>query len=384
MIRSLCAALLMALLVSRSAAAPTTASPEADNDDSPGVSASAAGEDSSVGGVRSSMSIPALGNNGRLDCENLVIESSTGRLHATGSVIIRSDEFNIDCQDLVFDQENNSMTATGERVQLELQNMTAVCSNLQYDTESGEMILERDDDGDNQPYIIQRGEESTFNAFADRIIISKDEGGESVATFNGNVQMRTTPNNPEPQAAAPTFVAPTIAIEIPGLGNQGQLSSTNLIYTGATGVLTADGGVRITSPNLDLNCQDLRYDEKQKRLLATGDEVTIRRDDVSALCTQLTYLTDIGRILLDRRNDNEPQPELWQEREDGIFHAKADQITMTEATDGRTRVDWTRNVILETVPYPETAASPEMQGPAAPVRIRSIDDLPNAQTDPYA
>jgi lipopolysaccharide export system protein LptA len=364
----LCSLSLIALLGALGAAAPADT----------GGGAATSGEAPS----RQSMAIPALGTNGQLAADNVVLES--GKLHATGNVSIRSDEFDIDCDDLVFDEAGHSMTATGDRVQLELENMTAVATHLNYNSESGDMVLERARPADDQPYIIQRGETSTMNAFADTIRISKDENDQSVAHFQGHVQMRTTPNSGQTSASGRRPSAPAIAISIPGLGDNGLLAASQVTYTGADGVLTAGGDVRITSPSLDLSCQDLRYEEKQSRMVATGDEVKIRRSDVDARCTQMTYLTDVGRIVLDRRFPTESQPEIWQQRENGIFHARADQITMTEAEDGRTRVDWTRNVMLENLPYPGAPTGGVANQPQGPGRVRSLDDLPNAQVDPFA
>jgi hypothetical protein len=152
-------------------------------------------------GERQSMSMPGLGTNGRLDCEELTFESGTGRLHATGGVAVRSDEFNIDCEELLFDEENHSMEAMGERVQLQMNDIVAVGSALHYNTESGSMVLTKAEGATEQPYIVQDQETSTFTAWADEITIDQ-ASGESVAHFDGNVQMRTTPKGASGEAAS--------------------------------------------------------------------------------------------------------------------------------------------------------------------------------------
>lgn len=331
---------------------------------------------------RQTMAIPALGANGRLDCNSLIIEG--GRLHASGNVAVRSDDFNIDCEDLVFDEANSLMEATGDRIQLEIQNMTAVCSALTYNTETGEMVLRRRSPDDAQPFVVQRGAESTLNAFADTITITHDDSGEPLTRFDGNVQLRTTSNSASPTAAATRFVAPDLAVELPGMGNDGHLTAASLTYTGGDGLMVAQGGVTVNSSSLDLECEELRYSDPQKRLVATGEAVKLRREDILAHCTELTYLTDQGRMLLSRRYPGEPQPSIWQVRPRDVFHARADLITLTEVEGGRTHVDWSENVVLENLPRPaEQANSPPTPSPS-PRRIESIEDLPNAQIDPFA
>ncbi len=333
---------------------------------------------------RQTMAMPALGTNGQMNCDHLTLESATGILRARGNVTVRTDEFDIDSGTLIFDEANSSMTAGGGQVQLQMGRLTAIGGLLHYNTDTGDMRITRGDEGTQQPCVIQRGPESTLTAFADTIIIESDENGETVTRFEGDVHIQTTEAEGEP--TSDSGQASPMALGVPGLGNEGEIRCDELVHSGTEGTMAAWGEVRVTTPDLDLQCAELDYQGAQDRLLATGDEVLIDRRDVRGLCTQMTYLVALERILLERRSELDPQPQLWQEREEEIFHAVADLITITEDEQERTCVDWEHNVVLETFsrqPEP-TPAVDEPRGESVPIRIESIDDLPGAEIDPFA
>lgn len=329
------------------------------------------------------LALPALGENAIIRCERLVFEATSERLEAVGSVVVRSDRFNIDCENLTYDGQSKLMVATGRAVQVATEDISASGGALTYNTETGAIAIRRASGGA-QPQLIQQGDDSTFTAIADVISISVDSSGQSRAHFEGDVHVQNTVANAAASTAS-RLAAPQIRVEIPGMGSSGVMTCSSLVYRSATGDLTAGGGVIINTPDLFLDCQDFDYSQTTGRMVATGETVYLKKQDVESRCTRMTYLTDAGRIFLDRNRPGDPQPEVWQNREDEIFHAVADQITMTEMPEARTRVAWNGNVMVETLPVrasAEAVSGPQVPEPARP--IESIDELPDAQVDPFA
>lgn len=304
-----------------------------------------------------------------------------GVLHAEGNVTIRSDDYNLDCDDLVFDEENSQMIAEGETVQLQIGNLTAVGTHLLFNTETGDMTIERQEGDESQPYIVQEGDESTFTASADRIVLGRSEDGEPIFTLEGHVRTRSVSNNPEQSRAAPPMFEP-IEISLPGLGDDAELLCDALDYSAAAGRLTALGDVGVVSEAMSLDCEELVYTEETGQMIAVGEEVLVRREGVDARCTRLNYLVESERIFLERRNPQDAQPEVWQQRETDVFHARADLITLTTTAEGRTRVNWHENVVLESIPLASPPEEPTETPQMQVRRVESIDDIPGLLVDP--
>jgi hypothetical protein len=310
--------------------------------------------------------------------------SSSGDISASGTVRVRSEEFDLDCDDLAIDGATQVMTATGSHVQLQAGDITAIATSLSLNSETGEITLTRHRRGDDQPRLLQRQEGGVFDALADRIHVDRTDSGESVTSFDGNVTILSSGGG-EPGASSPMAspAGSAIRLTIPGMGDQAELTCDTLEHSSATGLMTAVGTVSVQTPDLLLECDELEYREVSSRLLATGDEVFMVREGIEALCNRMTYHTDVGRILLERRSSYDPQPELWQEREEDIFHAIADVITVQELEGGGSRVLWEGNYLLESVPLEPSSAEPSGVAEEAPVRrYEGLDDLLNAQVDP--
>jgi hypothetical protein len=322
---------------------------------------------------------PGLGPGAQFDCDHLRFEE--GVAHAWGNVLIRSDAFDLDCDDLRHDDEAGTMVATGDRVQIEIADLTGVSTHLTYAAESGDMTLERRGEADQQPFIIQAGEETTSTFWADSITIQRDEEGEPTFSLEGNVRWRSTETQTDAGDQASSGEA---SVLIPGLGQRMDLRCESLRYASSQGAMTARGNVEVDSPDLSLDCEGLEYSQESDRLLATGEAVLVSLEDVDGSCTELIYLLSTGRITLGRLRDRGRQPEVWQEREGELFHARADQIFMNRTDEGRTTVDWSSNAFLELLPLPdgdETEIVDETPAPAR--RLDSLDDLPESQTDPF-
>jgi hypothetical protein len=340
-----------------------------------------------LGGVAAATvetTMPSLGGDGTLHCDLLTHLASSGDLSASGTVRVRSEEFNLDCDNLGIDGATRIMTATGSHVQMEADDITAIATSIRMSTETGEITLARHAPGDAQPRLLQRKEGGVFDALADRIHVDRTDSGESVASFDGHVTILNSggsgPGGSAPAASPPGSQA---RLTIPGMGDQAELTCDNLIHSSATGVMTAEGSVVVQTPDLLLECDDMVYHEDTSRLLATGDEVHLLREGVDALCNRLTYHTDVGRILLERRSSYDPQPELWQEREEDIFHAIADVITVQEVEGGGSRVRWEGHYLLESVPLETAPSAPPGASEGAPARrYGGLDDLLNSQVDP--
>ncbi|MBN1475254.1 hypothetical protein JXA47_00725 [Candidatus Sumerlaeota bacterium] len=328
--------------------------------------------------------MPSLGGTFTLHCGELTHMSSSGDIRASGEVRVRSEEFDLDCDNLAVDGADQVMTATGSHVQLQAGDITAITTSLRLNIETGDITLTRFAPGDTQPRLLQRQEGGVFDALADRIHVERTDSGESVASFDGNVTiLNSGSSGPGGATAAASSPGSGVQLTIPGLGDQAELTCDALEHSTAIGIMTAEGSVAVLTPDLRLECDDLEYREDTSRLLATGDEVFLVREGIEALCNRMTYHTDIGRILLERRSSYDPQPELWQEREEDIFHAIADVITVQELEGGGSRVLWEGHYMLESVPREPTA--PEPSGSAAERtarRYEGLDDLLNPQIDP--
>jgi hypothetical protein len=323
-----------------------------------------------------SLSFPGLGPDAdvRVDGD---LRFEGGKAYALGGVSIRSAEFDLDCEDLVADTENKLMTATGDRVQIQIDNLTAVGTHLEFNTETRDMMLRRANEDSPQPFVVQTTEESTSSFWADVIRLGRDEAEQPVFNLEGSIRWRSTSNETSGEASQSGDSA------MPGFGGDAELRCERLQYAVSTGVLMCREDVRVESPNMTLECDQLDYDPERAVMVAIGREVFVRRDDMEALCNRLIHDFTTGRVTLERNVADDEPPEVWQRREASLFHARADQIFLSTTENDRTAIDWSQNAVLEYLPTQTPRAAPAATTPATR-RVESLDDLPAAEIDPFA
>lgn len=326
---------------------------------------------------RQSMSLPGMGPNGRLECDDLLYQSRSQTFRAVGSVVFRSDDYNIDADEILFDEVNSSLHATGDRVQLEVGTLTAIATALDYNPSTGGMTLNRRTEDDPQPCVLEEKPDSIFTAYADSINIENDENGDPVIHLEGHVRTFTTPKE-DAEEGAMTESGPDV------FGTDATIHCAKLDYNVVQGTMNALGHVVLNMRDIEIASDAMDYSEASDRLTATGESVDITRADVEAVCTRFTYQLSSGRMILERDHTWDDQPEVWQIQNDDIFHARADQIFMNELESGGTAVDWNHNTLIELYPVATEVSAPATPEARPSVRIDNFEQIPNLLIDPFA